>query len=336
MPTYSELQMDIILVNWNAGPQLAEAVTSIAQHHHNLVSSVIVVDNASTDDSLARVKAFTDLPFQLHIIRNAINLGFGAACNQGAALACSEYLLFLNPDTRLLDHSLSVPLAFMQRLENADVGIVGIQLVDEHNHITRNCSRFLSVGIILSNALGLNRLPGLQHLTHAMAEWAHDKTEEVDHVMGAFYLMRRSLFESLLGFDERFFVYFEDLDLSLRVRQAGWRTCYLAEAQAFHAGGGASRQVKALRLFYLLRSRLLYGFKHFPKLNAWLLLLITIVLEPWTRLFLALVRRSWADVRFTLEAYGMLYRALVDILHTSLEEHSKTVDISKTKERLDS
>jgi Predicted glycosyltransferases len=306
--------LDIILVNWNAGPQLAEAVTSIAQHHHNLVSSVIVVDNASTDDSLARVEAFTDLPFQLRIIRNAINLGFGSACNQGAALARSEYLLFLNPDTRLFDHSLSVPLAFMQRPENADMGIVGIQLVDEHNHIARNCWRFPSVGTFLSKALGLNRLPGLQHLTETMTEWAHDKTEEVDHVMGAFYLIRCSLFESLGGFDERFFVYFEDLDLSIRVRQAGWRSVYFADAQAFHAGCGTSHQVKARRLFYSLRSRLLYGFKHFTRCRAWLLVGVTVLIEPLTRVAFSLMNGGMADARNTLKGYGMLLQDFPRIL----------------------
>jgi GT2 family glycosyltransferase len=306
--------LDIILVNWNGGSRLTEAITSIEQHHHNLVSSVIVVDNASTDDSLARLEAFTDLPFQLQTIHNTINLGFGAACNQGAALARSEYLLFLNPDTRLFDHSVSVPLAFMQRPENANVGIIGIQLVDENNHITRSCSRFPSVGNFLSQALGLNRLPGLQHMTATMFEWAHDKTAEVDQVIGAFYLMRRSLFEFLGGFDERFFVYFEDLDLSLRARQAGWRSVYFVDAQAFHAGGGTSHQVKACRLFYSLRSRLLYGFKHFTRCRAWLLVGVTLLVEPMTRVVFSLMNGGIADARNTLKGYGLLLQDIPSIL----------------------
>ncbi len=303
-----------ILVNWNAGSQLAEAVTSIAQHHHNFVSSVILVDNASVDDSLAHVEVLTGLPFQLHIIRNTENRGFGAACNQGAALANSEFLLFLNPDTRLFEHSLSVPLTFMQRPENVHVGIVGIQLSDEHNHIARSCARFPSLGIFLAQALGVNRLPWLRHLTQFMAEWSHDTTQQVDQVMGAFFLIRRSLFESLGGFDERFFVYFEEVDLSLRTRQAGWHSVYLADAQAFHAGGGTSRQVKAHRLFYSLRSRLLYGFKHFTRWQAWALLVVTLVLEPVSRSVFSLLRGGVQDVRNTLKAYGMLYRDLPGIL----------------------
>ena len=319
-PACWELTLDIIIVNWNSGSRLAEATTSIAQHHNSLVSSVIVVDNASTDDSLARLESLTDLPFPLHIVRNRANRGFGAACNQGAALTGSEYLLFLNPDTRLFQQSLSVPLAFMRRLENEDVGIVGIQLVDEQNHIARSCARFPSAGIFLSQALGLNRLPGLQHLSQAMVEWKHNNTCKVDQVMGSFFLMRRSLFESLGGFDERFFVYFEEVDFSLRARQAGWRTVYLADAQAFHAGGGTSHQVKAHRLFYSLRSRLLYGFKNFTLLEAWTLLGVTLLLEPVSRSVISLMHGGMEDVSNTWKAYAMLYKDMKNILFHQTEE----------------
>ena len=303
----------IVLVNWNAGTNLAKAVASIIQHHQNLVSSVIIVDNASTDDSLACVETLTGLPFQIKIIRNPENRGFGAACNQGATLVSSEYVLFLNPDTRLFEDSLSVPLAFMQRPDTADVGIVGIQLVDEHNHNARSCARFPSLGIFLAQALGVNRLPGLRHLNTHMSEWAHDHTATVDHVIGAFYLMRRLLFESIGGFDQRFFMYLEDLDFSLRARDAGWRIVYLAEARAFHAGGGTSRQVKAHRLFYSLRSRLLYGFKHFTQWQAWVLLGVTLSLELVTRSVFSLLRGGIEDLQNTLKAYGMLFRDLPNI-----------------------
>jgi len=307
-------QISLIIVNWNAGSQLAEVVSSIKKYHHGLVSCVVIVDNASTDDSLAQVEALQNLPFPCQIIRNTDNRGFAAACNQGAALAKSEFILFLNPDTRLFESSLSVPIAFMQDRTNQDVGIVGIQLLDEQNLIARSCARFPTLGIFAAQALGVNRLPGLRHLNTHMSEWAHDKTLVVDHVIGAFYLIRRSIFESLGGFDERFFVYLEDLDLSLRVHQACYRSVFLADAQAFHAGGGTSRQVKAHRLFYSLRSRLLYGFKHFPEHKAWLLLFITFTVEPLSRLLFALSKGALRDVSHTLQAYALLIKSLPKLL----------------------
>lgn len=106
--------IDIIIVNWNASFQLAEAVESISHYHCGLVSSVIIIDNASSDDSLFQVEKLENLKIPIRIVRNSINIGFGAACNQGAALVHSKYLLFLNPDTRLFERSLSMPFEYMQ------------------------------------------------------------------------------------------------------------------------------------------------------------------------------------------------------------------------------
>ena len=311
-------KIQIVMVNWNAGAQLSEAVASIARYHHNLVSSVIIVDNNSSDDSLVQVETIPNLPFNLKIIRNTENRGFGAACNQGAALAESEFLLFLNPDTLLFSNSLTVPTAFMQKPENVDVGVVGIQLLDENKHVARSCARFPSVGMFVAHAFGLNRIAGLRHLNMHMEDWAHNTTATVNHVIGAFYLMRRAVFGSLGGFDERFFVYLEDLDLSLRVYQAGYRGIFLADAQAYHAGGGTSEQVKAHRLFYSLRSRLLYGFKHFKLWQVCLLLVVSLLLEPFSRMLYALVKGTSGDVRNTLNAYRMLYCNLPGTLKKAL------------------
>lgn len=307
--------LDIILVNWNSGHQLVDVISSIKKHHSWLVASVIVVDNASTDNSLELLIAQSDnLPFYLHVIRHTENRGFGVACNQGAALARSEYFLFLNPDTRLFENSLSVPLTFMQQPKNSKVGICGIQLTDTTRQVSRTCARFPTVGRFVAQALGLSKLPWLQALGHNMAEWDHGETREVDQIIGAFFFVRVDLFHKLGGFDERFFVYFEEVDFSYRAYKMGYRSIFLAEAQAFHVGGGTSQQVKAERLFYSLRSRLLYGFKHFSYVRALLLLAVTMLIEPVSRLVFSFLRGRIDDVRNTLTAYTMLWRALPAIL----------------------
>lgn len=301
-------QLSLIIVNWNAGSQLAEAVASIEKYHHGLVSSVVIVDNASTDDSLDRVETMQDLPFKPLIIRNSENRGFGKACNLGAPHAKSEYLLFLNPDAALYADTLPRALTFMQDPANAKVGICGVQLLDEAGQVARSCARFPSAPGFVAHAVGLDRF--FPRLGHFMAEWDHAQTREVDHVIGAFFLVRRELFDALSGFDERFFVYLEDLDFSCRAHQAGWRSVYLTDTQAFHAGGGTSNQVKARRLFYSLRSRLLYAFKHFSWMGAFAVLLATFFVEPLSRSALAMLRRSWAGLKETWAAYGMLWRWL--------------------------
>jgi GT2 family glycosyltransferase len=306
---------DIIIVNWNSGSQLHSCINSILEFGLPLVNQIIVVDNGSTDGSEIDIE---NLP-KVILIRAGYNRGFAVACNQGAAFASENYLLFLNPDTRLFPNSLSIPLDYMNDKKNAKVGICGIQLVDESGRVSRSCARFPSLSVFLAQALGLNRLARLRHLTQAMAEWSHDTTQSVDQVIGAFFLIRYSLFKSLGGFDERFFVYFEEVDFALRAHQAGWYSVYLANAQAYHAGGGTSRQVKAHRLFYSLRSRLLYGFKHFSLINAWLLMLLTLGLEPFTRIIFALAKGEWHDMQHTLKGYLLLFRALPAILRVALK-----------------
>ena len=314
--------LDIIIVNWNAGRQLRDCLESIVSVRRDgfTLGRVVVVDNASSDGSLDDLDA---LSLPLNIIRNSINRGFGAACNQGAALCDARYLLFLNPDTVVFENSFDVPLAFLENEASQDVGICGIQLVDEKGHVAHTCSRFPSLWRFAAQAIGLNKIPGLRTTGMLMAEWDHFSDKLVDQVMGAFFFTRRTVFEGLKGFDERFFVYFEEVDFSLRATKLGWETVYLTGAQAFHQGGGTSRQVKATRLFYSLRSRLLYGFKHFPRWQAWLLLGQMLLVEALGRSIFSLLRGGIKDVRNTWSGYGMLYRDLPGILGKSSGNEGK-------------
>lgn len=297
--------LDIVIVNWNAGPLLARCLASIAGARDGSfrLERVVLVDNASTDSSLAEIEA-GDLP--LVVIRNSANRGFGAACNQGASASRADYVLFLNPDTRLFEDSLSAPIQHLQAADNARVGVCGIQLVDEHGGVAKSCARFPDGGTYLSIATGIDRLLPRAGLGYRMTEWSHAETREVDHVMGAFYLIRAALLRQLAGFDEDYFVYFEDLDLSRRVAAAGYTSCYLSSARAFHLGGGTSRQIKARRLAYFLRGKLRYARKHAAPLSAGLATVATLCLEPLARCAGALLARRPADVLATLAAYGLL------------------------------
>src|SRR5437773_573278 len=114
MACLRKAKVSVCIVNWNAGSYLADCIKSIKACEGGYLSTVIVVDNASTDESLDGLE---QLGFPLQLIRNAENLGFASACNLGAALADGDYLLFLNPDARLFQNSISEPLAFMERPE---------------------------------------------------------------------------------------------------------------------------------------------------------------------------------------------------------------------------
>ena len=305
--------LDTVIVNWNSGGQLRRCLASIqaANCEKFELTRVVVVDNASCDGSANELDGGI-LP--LTLIRNTENRGFAAACNCGAKTSQADYLLFLNPDVCLLSASLIEPVAFMEKPENAKVGICGIQLLDEQGQISRTCSGFPTAFTHFSQMLGFDRLFPKLFPGHLLKRSDHGPSKDVNHVMGAFFLIRRALFESLQGFDERFFVYLEDLDLSFRVFEAGWQSYYLATARAYHKGGGCSEQVKAARLFYSLRSRILYSYKHFGWAAATGLLTGTLLVEPFSRLAWAAWRESMQEIRETLRAYTMLWRALPALL----------------------
>lgn len=296
--------LSIIIVNWNAGSQLRACIASIAQAGGRMSQpcQVVVVDNASADDSLLGIDQFG---MSIRLIVNPNNRGFSAACNQGVREADGDYLLFLNPDTHLFGDSLTEPLKFMERPENATVGICGIRLVDESGNTSTCAARFPTLRVLAGTILGLARyFPG-SFPQHFMMPEELNGSQVVDQVIGAFFLIRREVFIRCNGFDERFFVYFEEVDLSLRAKQLGYASYFLSDVAAFHKGGGCSEQVKAARLFYSLRSRVLYAQKHYSAAEL-LGLGVLMAIEFPLRVGRSLIRISKADLFNTLMAYWQL------------------------------
>jgi GT2 family glycosyltransferase len=300
--------LSIVIVNWNAKKQLWDCLNSIEkiERKNFKLEKVIVVDNASVDNSIELIEV-DEFNFPLQIIKNSTNKGFGAACNQGATVCHSNYLLFLNPDTRLFENSLWVPVGLMEQKGNEGIGVLGIQLIEESGKIQRSCARFPTLKNFINVILGLSKIapkffPGL-----ALLEWDHADSRFVDQIMGAFYLIRSDVFNSLHGFDEDYFIYFEELDLSLRAYKAGFKSYYCVDASAFHKGGGTSEQVKAKRIFYALKSNLTYIAKHFQRHQFWLLFCIILSLGFMSRVTFAIIRLSWSAFVETFKAYKMLY-----------------------------
>jgi len=305
--------LDIIVVNWNSGSYLRGCLASVrsVKQAGLAIRRIEVIDNASSDDSAENLQ-FPDLP--CNVTRNPQNRGFGAACNQGAFGSTSDYLLFLNPDTVLLADSLAVPITFMEESRNQHVGICGVQLVDERGNVARTCSSFPSPALLCARMLGLDKVFPSVVPGHFLPEEQHRLSQRVDQVIGAFLLIRRDLFERLRGFDERFFVYFEDLDLALRAARAGYDSFYLADARAVHAGGGSTRQARAAALFYNLRSRIQYSWKHFGFFGGAAVVLGTLLLESVARLLRGIFRRSLDEVWETSRAYAKLWRQTARLL----------------------
>jgi N-acetylglucosaminyl-diphospho-decaprenol L-rhamnosyltransferase len=302
--------LDIVIVNWNTGKALAHCLESIrgACHEGFQLLRVCVVDNASTDNSLDDIEDFT-LPCVVH--RNPSNRGFAAACNDGARGSSADYLLFLNPDTRLTPTSLFAPISFMEEPENQRVGICGLPLLDDSGQPGTCCAAFPSVLLLCAESCGLNRLFPRRFRSYPDGPRGVERHISVDQVIGAFFFVRATAFQTLGGFDDRFFMYYEEVDFSLRALTRGYTSCVLFDTFAYHSGGVSSNHVKDLRLFYSLRSKLQYAHKHFSAGGQLLVGMFTLLLEPGVRGLHGVCTTSDGSITTTIRGYSLLLRALL-------------------------
>lgn len=295
--------IDIVYVNWNSGHDLYNSIVSVQNLFTKFISDIIVVDNMSSDQSIELIKDMKGIK----LIRSSENLGFARGCNLGAKYGNSEYLLFLNPDTIIPNDIFEDCINVY--LNDKSVGIVGVKILDHYGEISKCCSRFPKLHHFLSQTFALDRI--FLSLGTRMVEWSHDDNQYVDQVIGAFFLMPRNLFIELNGFDERFFMYYEEVDLAYRSRSIGYRSYFLASVFIIHEGGGATKKVKSKRLFYTLQSRLKYARKHFNYFDYNILFLSTIFLEPFSRFLYNLLKLRFKDAFQTLVAYYNLNKYLI-------------------------
>jgi GT2 family glycosyltransferase len=294
-------KIDVVIVNWNTGSFLYECILSLLNYGKDLIQDIIVVDNHSSDDSLDKIQNIDGVI----LIENDKNYGFAKGCNIGANYSKSDFILFLNPDARIYVNTLAICLNFYQKKENNNIGILGVKLEDEEGKINSRCSRFPSVSNIFSHALGLDRF--FPSLSSFMLEFDHESTRFVDQIIGAFFMVRKETYNQIGGFDERFFLYMDEVDFSFRAKQLGYKSIYLSEAKAFHHGEVSSSNVKDRRLFYSLRSRIQYSNKHFSKINLIFVIVLTLIIEPLARIIDCIMHLNVTNLKNTMMAYKLLY-----------------------------
>jgi len=222
----------------------------------------IVIDNASRDDTVARVEAADP---DARLIKNRENLGFAAAANLGAQLAAGRFLLFLNPDAVAQPGALP---ALASALEPEGVGAVGGLLLRDDGQPNRGFAvrRFPTTLSMAAEILLLNRLWPRNPLNrrYRCLDLDYAQSQDVDQPAGACLAVRREAWTSVAGFDERFFpVWFEDVDLCRRLRARNWRILYCPQAAFAHSGGHSVNQVPLLdRQIFWYRNLLRYFRKH--------------------------------------------------------------------------
>jgi N-acetylglucosaminyl-diphospho-decaprenol L-rhamnosyltransferase len=235
--TSSSPDVSIIIVNWNSCRLLRACLSSISEHSHGITCEVIVVDNASFDGSDELVAS--DFP-AVHFIQSDRNLGFAKANNLCVAASKSRNLLFLNPDTEVLEGALRTLVDVIDR--RPDAGIVGGKLLNSDSTI--QIDRIRAFPSLLNQLLEFHwlktRFPRLS-IWGMRPLFEHSSEPScVEAVSGACLMIKRKAFEQVGGFDQHYFMYSEDVDLCYKVKQSGWTSFYVPGAQVIHHGGQSS------------------------------------------------------------------------------------------------
>jgi N-acetylglucosaminyl-diphospho-decaprenol L-rhamnosyltransferase len=304
-------KIDIVIVNWNSGNFLRNCINSVIKNKSEFVSSVIIVDNGSVDGSKC-VENNGDL--NIKIIELFKNTGFAKACNIGAKYCKSDLILFLNPDTLITDNTFPRVIKFLDRPDNAQIGVLGVKSIGQDNQVNRHCARIPNPLTLLFESTGLSRFSSIHFPPTALVNFDHETSCYVDHVIGAFYLVRAHLFKELGGFDERYFVYMEDIDFSYRLKKSGYKIYYMAEVSLFHQCGGSSKNVKAARLYYSLSSKLKFSKKWFNFWGRILVYISIIFVQPTVRMLFLISKRDLSGIRDLCLGYCQLFANILRII----------------------
>ena len=244
-------RIDVVVVTYNSREYVRRLVEPLCGHPD---IHVIVVDNNSTDKTLETV---ADLP--IRAIARDDNNGFGFACNVGWRAGDSSYVVFINPDSRVDPEAV---LSLVDRLvREPGVGIVGPKIVDEEGHLYQSQRRFASVAISLAAAVFLPRFRPTTRWSLDVADpAAYEAPGSPDWVSGACFATRREVLIELGGFDDGFFLYYEDMDLAKRARELGNEIAYEPNVVVVHTGGASAPRARLVSV--MARSRLRYARKH--------------------------------------------------------------------------
>jgi len=233
--------VSIVIVSYNTREILRTCLKALFEHSTGIDIEVFVVDNDSYDGSADMVAI--DFP-TVHLIKNKKNLGFAAANNQAFTLVQGRYIILLNPDAYIRPSSLEHCISFMDRTPQC--GLCGGKIISPAGQLEPSARRFpsaLSKLLMLSGVRG--KFPHSPILNYyEFGGFAHDKPMEVDWVPGTFTIIRKKMLDEIGVFDERFYIYYEETDLCMRAKKAGWKIYFIPDAEVIHIGGASSKTRK--------------------------------------------------------------------------------------------
>ena len=257
------VSLSIILVNYNGSQFLYDCLNSIKLYVDHYSSEIIIVDNFSEDSSVNIIK--DNFP-SYTLFCSESNLGFSKANNLAVKQSQGKYLLFLNTDTILKENTPEILSDYLN--EHKKVGVIGSRLTFKDGSYQLSCGRFPNLAIEFVYKIKAE----LDYRWHRTFSGFYDRqysqTRKVGWVTGACLMMRRDVFEQIGGFDENFFMYFEDKDICKRVTELGYKIIYYPKTTIIHLLGGSSHGIKKNVNKYYRDSQLYYYQKHLGKFQT--------------------------------------------------------------------
>ena len=252
-------ELDVVIVNYNAGETLRACVESILAST-GVRTRCIIIDNASIDHSTDFCSKYS--PAEVLLVSNPVNVGFSSAVNQGVALSAGDWVMLLNPDTIVPDDSLHELLAVAQRSTVKKVGALGCLVRNPDLTEQRGCRRDIPTPAkVLAHAVGLHRVFPVLQFNHTGRPLPL-KEQPVAAISGSCMLLNRQAYSEIGGFDEDYFLHFEDLDYCVRLHAANWQVMFVPFIQIEHLQGISSAQAPVRVILYKHISMLRFFYRH--------------------------------------------------------------------------
>ena len=254
------MDLSVVIVNYQTFELTKNTINSILEYDYPFTYEIFVVDNASSDDSLARLEDY--FKDKVKFIASAENNGFAAGNNQALSLATGKYQLLLNSDTIVWENTLESIYNYMEN--HADVGACGCRVLLENGELDMACKR--SFPNVKNSFFRLFHIPtNSEDDNYNLTNLPDDEIYEIDCLTGAFMFMRKEALDEVGFLDETFFMYGEDIDLCYRIKKAGWKIIYYGESKLTHLKGASSKKQKSKLIYEFYRAMYIYYKKHHSK-----------------------------------------------------------------------
>lgn len=285
------MKLSIIIVNYNTYTLTKQTIESVFNVNPSFKYEIILVDNASKDDSISKIKEWLNhhqYKDKVEIIINSENLGFSKANNIGIKKATGEYILLLNSDTYIIEDCLEKCMSYIEN--NKYIGALGCKVILPNGALDHACKRgFPTPKASLYYFLKLHKINPVKYGAYDALHLGEDEVGEVDVLMGAFMLMPRTVLDEIGLLDERFFMYGEDIDLCYRIKEADYQIIYYPKASIIHYKGGSSKKKRTKIIYNFHNAMWLFYKKHyFKQYNIAISLLVFIGI--WVKYVLEIIK----------------------------------------------